>query len=143
MVRALILKCIILVSLCGRMHRGDPALIFFNGRSPKSVVAAHLSAGRKDLELFPLAECACYYGTCYARRMRLLPWCLLCTPNAPAAVVPAMHAEYACCRGTCYAHRMRLLLWHLLCTPNAPAAVVLEQGAAHAGTLVDTRVCRR
>jgi hypothetical protein len=31
--------------------------------------------------------------------MRLLPWYrhLLCTPNAPAAVAPAMHAECACC----------------------------------------------
>ena len=35
--------------------------------------------------------------------------CYTCTPNAPAAVVPAMHAECACCRGTCYARRMRLL----------------------------------
>jgi hypothetical protein len=58
-----------------------------------------------------------------ARRMRLLPGHLLCTPNTPAAVVPSIHAECACGRGTFYARRMRLLPWRLLYTPNAPAAV--------------------
>jgi hypothetical protein len=50
-------------------------------------------------------------------------WNFSHSPNAPAAMVPAMHAECACCRGTCYARRMRLLPWYLLCTPNAPADV--------------------
>ena len=44
--------------------------------------------------------------------------CYACTPNAPAAVVPAMHAECACCRGTCYARRMRLLRALLNREPN-------------------------
>jgi hypothetical protein len=99
-------------------------------RAPGTASSEHTCGGH--------ASCACYR-----------PWCLVCTPNAPAAVVPAMHAECACCRGacyarqmrllptvapamhaecaccrgTCYARRMRLLPWHLPCTPNAPADV--------------------
>jgi hypothetical protein len=60
---------------------------------------------RKDLELFPLAECACCYG-----------------------MVNAVHAGCSCCYGTCYARRMRLLPWHLLCTPNAPAMCASSPG---------------
>jgi len=78
----------------------NPGFVFFSRFHDLFIqfnAVRHQTGGlRKDLELFPLAECACCYGACYARRMRLLPWYLLCTPNAPADVAPAMHAECAC-----------------------------------------------